>query len=163
MPWKPAYGNLPYAANGPISPEKIELEEDHSGVTAPSAGAAAVETAPRTPEVRKPEPRKPEPQAQASDAVEEMQAIAKARALVSSNPSAAVAALEAIAKAHPRGFFVEERRRSGPRCGIPSLLSEKPLRRPRARRRRPVVTHAAARLTRSTPHTGGAARESSIA
>jgi hypothetical protein len=63
------------------------------------------------------EPRKAEPAAvapaeerRAPQQVDELRAIARARVLVGRDPGAALALLQRVAREHPRGFFVEERR-----------------------------------------------------
>jgi hypothetical protein len=102
-----------------VAPEKIELEEETPSTSAlaraTSPNTARTVTSPNmakasaTPASKSPEP-KSLPRGEPSEAAREMRALAEARHLVTSNPQAAIAALDALARAHPKGYFVEERR-----------------------------------------------------
>jgi hypothetical protein len=80
-------------------PEALEPEAatPEAATPAPVAGpAAAAQDAPAP--------------APVAESVDELRSIAGARRLLGPDPKAALALLERVARAHPRGFFVEERR-----------------------------------------------------
>jgi hypothetical protein len=114
--------------------ERVELEETDDSRPAATAAERSVPEAPANPAAPRDEaseaPRRPAQPARAtaapreqavqpapaasaappSDTVREMQGIVRARALLATDPAAALAALEAVRRAYPQGFFVEERR-----------------------------------------------------
>lgn len=90
----PAQAPAPVAAEAPATPVRRE----------PISPAPAERPAQLT--LPSPESASPAPSA----AVAEMQGIARARALLASDPSAALDTLEKLRREHPNGIFVEERR-----------------------------------------------------
>jgi hypothetical protein len=120
----------------PLAPQRVELEETDESWPATAAAertvpqpstdtAAKGEASERETRRPAPEPARATPApreesaeraraatsaAPPSDTVREMQGIVRARSLLQTDPAAALVALDAVRRAYPRGFFVEERR-----------------------------------------------------
>lgn len=94
-------------------PEEISISEDLPNQQAEAPSAAATREQPLENPSAEPEPRAAgsfHPPDQASSVVPEMQEIARARKLVTTDPEEALELLETTAGKYPRGYFVEERR-----------------------------------------------------
>jgi hypothetical protein len=103
----PAIDSSPGVASEPAKhvESATNRQEEAAGETEPASNRPVQRAVPSPrPAVAANEP------APKNDAVAEMQGIARARALLGSDPAAAVAELVKLRREHPNGFFVEERR-----------------------------------------------------